>query len=475
MKTRLLTLIAALALVPGILAAQDAETGDDATEQTAPEPAQTSAAGGNSFGMAVAFGVNTFENENTGEIETYQLLAIRPELVLGPFGIGLDLAINYRFTGGNGDEFEVREEDWVPDSDTTFLELYLPKFRYIRYNEKGDPLFVRFGSFSDSTLGNGFIVNRYSNELYLPERRIFGANLDVDGQLFDFPFLGIETMVGNVAVWDVLAARLYTRPLAATGIPIVNSLQIGSTLAVDRDPFYHLKKDPASPYSDDYEDGPQLDAPDDTVSMWGVDMRLPLLSSEIISLATFADLVNQNGNYGGMVGAGGRLVGFLLYGAQIRALEDNFIPSYFDTTYDVRRAERFFTYEEDIPLSGGVGWLGRLGFSMLGDGIIFDTTLSGPFDPGADSGYPELQTSLIVAEGIVPGFTGLSLEGYYNKFDLRSWDDLVSAEDALIGARVNVRSGPAIITLRYDVVYDPFADGNDKWTVSSGLESSISF
>jgi hypothetical protein len=450
--------------------AADEETTGDGTGDTG-----TASGGSFGFGVGIALGVNSFQDPDTGEVETYQLLGLRPEFTIGRLGVGLDLPINYRFTGGDGDEFEVREEDWVPDGDRSFLEVYLPKFRYIRYGTEGDPLYARFGGFSTATLGSGFIMNSYSNELFLPDRRIFGGILEVDGALLGFPYLGVEAIAANVAAWDLFGGRVYFRPLVTTPIPILSSLQIGTTAVVDQDPFYHLKKDPLSPYSDDYEgtDPPALDVPGGDVAIWGIDLQQPILDLEAISLVLLGDVAFQEERRGGMGGFTGRIVNVILYGGQIRVVDDNFIPSYFDYSYDVRRQDRFAIYDEEINVPGGVGWLGRLGFAFFQDRFVFDTNVSGSFNPEPGS-YPELRSTLTLAEGLIPGFAGFSFQGSYTKFDLRKVGDLGDPENALIGTSFNIRSGPVTISLLYDLTYDPY-NPDDPWVVTSGLESTISF
>lgn len=426
------------------------------------------------FDMGLNFGVASFESydEDTGDttLETFQSVGMQPEISFGKFGIAFDLILNYRFSGGdNGDEFEIRPEDWIPDDEMTFLELYLPKFRYVRWGTKGEPLYARFGSFDDATLGNGFIVSNYSNELYLPDRRIFGGQLDLDGALFSFPFVGIETLVGNVASFDVLATRLYTRPLAATSLPILPGLQIGATVAMDRNPSYFYDRDPNI-----IDASAEVEA--DPVTIWGVDTRLPILSSNVFSLAAFGDLVFEDESMGGMIGAGGRLISIFMYGAQIRILGDDFIPSYFDRTYDRRRIDRYYTYlgeDSAYSIPGYAGWLTYIGLGILQDLMTFDIRLSGPFS--TDSGvYPELVSQLSVKEGVVPGFTGLSFDAYYNKFTITKFSDVWDPNNAIIGARVNVRQGPAVISLVYDLRYDPaVGSGEDPWTITSSLETTI--
>lgn len=425
-----------------------------------------------SFGADLAFGVVSFAGEDTGETITYQQVGLRPHMEIGRFGLGLDLTLNYRFTGGSGNEFEVREEDWVPSGEVNFLELYLPKIEYLRYGHKGDPLYAQFGTLRGATLGNGFIMDNYTNSLFRPGRPIFGGVLDVDGQLVGAPQVGVETVVANVAAWDVMGARLYTRPLVGTALPLLPGLQIGSTVVLDRDPFYHIRKNETPLYEAAFEDE-DISRPGDPVVVWGIDTRLPVLATDFISLALFGDLVWQEERLGGMVGTGGRLAGFLLYGAQIRLYQDNFIPTYFDGTYDRRRLERYLIYQEEVETEGTFGWLGRLGVSFWQDSLVFLTQMSGPFE--TDTGVrPELKSTLTLAEGTIPGFRGFSFDASYEKFNLRKPADLVSAEDAIIGARFNIRSGPVIVRLSYNLLYDPLAEG-DPWIVTSGLETAISF
>ncbi|MEX2444712.1 MAG: hypothetical protein WD492_13985 [Alkalispirochaeta sp.] len=447
------------------LYAQEGEDGQPASDE---EPSVEESGTSADFGVEAAFGVSSFTDSKTGTVETFQLLALRPEITLGRFGIGLDLPFNYRFTGGDDrDEFDVRQEDWVPDDDTSLLELYLPKFRYVRYGRKGDDIHVQLGNLPGASIGNGFIVSGYTNELFLPDRRITGAVFDFDRALAGERYFGMETMVSNLAAWDFMAGRLYVRPLAGTTMPLLPELQLGVTVATDRNPYYFAEKDPDSTF---YQDAPS----DESVLMWGLDVRQPILSGSAISLAAFGDLAFQEDRLGGMVGAGGRLLGFLIYGAQIRVTEDNFVPEYFDGTYDRRRIDRLNVYNGEEIVEGGAGWWTRIGFSMLDDALVFTSTVSGPFavDTGA---YPELRSQLAIAEGVVPGFAGLSAEAAYTKFNLRGWDDLVTAEDAIIGARISIRSGPVVVSMVYDLVYDPDSSGDDPWVVSSGLETAITF
>ncbi|MBN2049963.1 MAG: hypothetical protein JW760_05915, partial [Spirochaetales bacterium] len=218
-RNRMTTLIPAIFLLLSVfpLAAQvDTEEG--------PSP---------DFGLGLIIGAQTFLDESTGESVTYQKLALSPEFAIGKFGIALDLTLHYRFTGDQENNVEIRSEDWVPSEEMPFLDLYLPKFRYIRYGFKGEPLYVKLGAIDDATLGTGFIMGGYNNTLFRPEEPIFGMGFDLDGALFSFPYVGLETFVGNLTSWDVIGARLKGRPLIWSEIPVVKNLEIGLTVAGD--------------------------------------------------------------------------------------------------------------------------------------------------------------------------------------------------------------------------------------------------
>jgi len=192
----------------------------------------------------------------------------------------------------------------------------------------------------------------------------------------------------------------------------------------------------------------------------GLDFVQPILSNPIVSLAGFGDIVFQPNGTGGMLGVGGRLISFIPYAVQLRIMGDNFIPVYFDGTYDLYRAEKYMVSQGILNIPGYVGWMASTGFSLLDDKIILNIAMDGPFKApptGAitshsASEYPHLKGTFILAEGLLPGF---SVDAYYDKKYITSLSDLIDQEGALIGANINYKTGPAIITLAYEVRYNP--------------------
>jgi hypothetical protein len=420
----------------------------------AAQPGFTQAGGGGfDFGMGLGIGVATFADG------TWQSLSLTPDLALGKFGIGLNVKLNYRFTGGAGNEFEIRTADWVPTSFPSFLDIYLPKITYVRWDEKGAPLYIKLGSIDDGTLGNGFIMGGYANTLFVPDDRHFGLAFDLDGALFAFPYLGVETFAGDLAELDVLGARLFVRPLVWLGVPIIRDLQIGATYATDLKPYLY-----------DHPGDPQPGS----VAVYGVDTRLPILNLKALSLAAFADVATIEGvSYGGMVGFGGRLLSFLTYGAQLRVLGPDFIPMYFDATYDLFRGAKY-----DFVQAGGGGtettmaWYASLGASLFSDLIVLSIGVDAPFAMGPDASditqWPHLRAVFVLGDGLIKG---LSLDASYDKKLITSFASLVDPTEAVIQARLNYQIQVAIISfvykLRYDVTHVP------EWIVTSGIETSI--
>jgi hypothetical protein len=65
---------------------------------------------------------------------------------------------------------------------------------------------------------------------------------------------------------------------------------------------------------------------------------------------------------------------------------------------------------------------------------------------------------------------GITFDFSYDKAALAALSDLGSAKNTAIQAQLNFRTGPAIISFLYKIVWDP---GQSTWNVTSGLKSSI--
>jgi hypothetical protein len=201
-------------------------------------------------------------------------------------------------------------------------------------------------------------------------------------------------------------------------------------------------------------------------------------------MALFGDVAFQNeGRWGSAVGLGGKLVSFIPYTLQLRFLGPDFIPTYFDSSYDLFRAAKYYVLEQEPEGDAYAGWLARLGFSLLGDLLVFSVSADGSFAE-AESGsvnisdYPHIRGTFTLAEGLLAGF---SIDALYEKYLLGApesaggtgdfLEDLISPENAVIGAQINYKTGPAVLSLIYNLRYDP----DNGYLVTSSLMSSIRF
>jgi hypothetical protein len=425
------------------------------------------------FGAQIGLGTQTIDDT------VYQTLNLRPDLAFGDFGVGLDVEINFQFYEDVDSEFGFypRVEDWYIEGGTwqENLNLYLTKITYLRWAQKGAPLYAKFGLIEDGTLGNGFIMGNYNNGILRPQVRYQGLALDVDGSLFEFPYIGLETFVGNLVDFDVIGGRFFLRPLAGTEIPLFNAMQIGATAVVDRDPYLHTDEDvvPGDPGS--------------PVLVYGYDVRVPTLDIGVLTNVVFTDLAFiEDKSWGYMLGTGGSLLGFLTYGAQLRVLGPGFIPVYFDQTYDITRVLKHDVVKGGVPdTETYVGWFASLGTNIADDLLVFNASLEGPFGAlaqtlgtGGDNplAFPTLRSSLVFD----PKETGIpvALEASYNKSIIKTLEDLLNPTNALIQSKISYIAGLAEISLVYDVRYVPEemrAPGDSEWEITSKLETAINF
>jgi len=127
-------------------------------EEQAPEPKS-----GPGFGLGL--GSVTLDDQ------VYYQIALRPEINLGKFGIGLDI-VGYMDGQGN-----FRKDEWDEPSD------YLDKIFYLRYGQPQDPFFMRIGAMPVVQYGFGGLMNNYSNITEYPQVRRVG--FEMGGKISD--------------------------------------------------------------------------------------------------------------------------------------------------------------------------------------------------------------------------------------------------------------------------------------------------
>ncbi|MEI7905249.1 MAG: FecR family protein [Candidatus Firestonebacteria bacterium] len=297
-----------------------------ATETPKVEPAKGPEAGGNFGGTFGAVSVNG---------KTYYMMSMLYEFTLGKFGAGFDLRLLWNDDG-------IKQDDW--DNWQHSLE---NMFRYVRYGQRGDDLYIKLGVISESTLGHGFIVRRYCNVGIDIYTRKFGSEFDLN-----FGPFGFESVTNNVA-WE----RFYAGRVFLNIIP--GFLQAGVTGAYD-----------AEPAKDKFVSAGGVVTPMPSVSpitVYGADIGLSLLKSDLLSALLYADYgkIKDHGEGIAAPGIAGKLAIFD-YRMEYRVMDTDFIAGLFDYIYEEKRP---VNWSDPLLAPGGAkkkGVFGALSTNLFG-------------------------------------------------------------------------------------------------------------
>jgi len=396
------------------------------------------------FDLDLNMGVEFNRDTSTEENLTALGLSLKPDISVGKWGFGLIGTLNFALSLDSEEEkIRFMKEDWVPEfaPDADFLAktktlagMYIPIFRYVRYGWKGEPLYAQFGTIDSITLGTGVFVDQYRNTELYQHKRISGAVLDMDGRLFSFPYVGFESFVSNIVEFDVMGARVYSRPLSFLDVPVVKDIQIGGSFISDTKPAA-LDDVMAGIYSDysGFTDPEDIQS----ASMYGADVIIPLAPFTLFSMDLFGDLAYQLPRTGAeneetasavRAGARGRIGGLVNYSAALTAPKNGYIPNYFDSSYD---AERKVKYDNDGLFDDKYYLNASAGFDLFDENLVFDLRIGSEVnkeDFSLIDGTPNMEAYFRLGEDIMPFFY---FDAYYRKTALSSADFSSFVNDVL--------------------------------------------
>ncbi|MEJ5272587.1 MAG: hypothetical protein WH035_00515 [Spirochaetota bacterium] len=399
----------------------------------------------NGFNFGLNLGLGTIVYNGS----TYQTLSLKPDLAFGKFGIGLDIFLMF------DQDFNIVPDNW--DSFTDWMN----KILYIRYGLKGEQLYAQIGMFKNVTLGHGLIMYSYTNMLYFPEIRKLGFELDLDGAIFNFPYLGFESFIDNLLDPDIMAFRLYSRPLMFLDIPIISAMKVGVSYAIDTDPMetktddMNLADNPASTSS---------------VGIFGVDIEFPLLQKDLAFIYLYGDWASISGKGSGAeIGLNSYLLKLFYIGLAIDMFGDKFSGQYFDILYENYEV-RNNKYQLLDSITATTSW--RAFASLLIGQEIFSLyfEMRGDFSPNPVTliGILKLDKSVLKI---------ISISGMFIRSGITSFSDLFNWQGTallnsylMLNVTLNV-GDTSSITLVYQVTWD--ADGNP--IASTQLQTGLSF
>lgn len=394
------------------------------------------------FGLGLSIGMETVNGTN------YTVYSLQPDLDLGMFGIGLDLKLAF------DSDYALRGSDYQTWED------YLAIIKYVRYGNKGvAPVYAKIGCIDDFSLGHGLIMNRYSNMLNYPADRVLGIAFDLD-----FDNFGLESMVRSMN-FDVFGGRIFFRPLINTSIPIVKTLEIGGTFAMDAFPTILTTTNEAS----------VARAADTNVMVYGLDVGMTVLDNLMVSMLAYADVVaiDQKG-VGAALGAAGSVISWIPYRLEARYNEDQFDFTYFDSFYDATRSTKYDAL--DNITNGYFGWLFSSGISILpnedGEATVgFDITIEDSFN---DTTQPELLCTIYATKDLLQIF---DLAFTWSKMDIASFSDVFQyeAENSILQLDLNYWvSEDMSISMSYQRTF-AYEDGVLVPDTQTSINTSVSF
>ena len=338
------------------------------------------------FSMGLGIGSATLD----GVI--YNQIALRPEIYIAKIGIGLDLAV-YMDNDGN-----IRKDEWDIDNDPSLL---LDKILYVRYAERTDPIWIKYGSIESLTLGYGGIMNNYSNMMQYPSVRRVGV-----GTGFNYKQVSGELFLSNLK--DISRGGTVTGLRIQYTISDEIPISLGFNYITDGNMFSSLKDKDNDTYPDVFDDFPDdstiwndtdgdgwpdpgqgtgvpdslidIDADGDNITDsqesnadielkstpfslkdnkakttgFSFDVGYPILESNVISITLFAEYNKLNfqsaissdssfvrkersGTGITIPGLRSKILSFLNLSLEYRTINNAYLPQFFDQAYDINR------------------------------------------------------------------------------------------------------------------------------------------
>lgn len=255
--------------------------------------------------------------------QSYYAISLYPDLRFGKIGIGLGINLLYNTSTG-----DIRSQDWDESYDWARI------IRYLRYGRRGEDFYTRIGALDIETLGHGFIMNFYNNQVDYDERKL-GLTLNIDFRKF-----GFESISNNLGRMEVIGGRAYVRPFHDHAVPILRNFAIGGTYLTDVDPDVNRDTD-------------------DNVSIWGFDIEVPIIKADAFNTMLYADHA-QIQDFGSGQALGLKLDFHALFDYlragitfERRFLGPEFIPNYFGPFYEVMRYSTMGELVEFYESQGG--------------------------------------------------------------------------------------------------------------------------
>jgi len=167
--------------------------------------------------------VSSGKSGNTGSIGTvtlngqvYNKLSIRPEIPIGKLGVGLDIYLYFNDEGMYWDS-------WDFSNGSSAYKTIIDKIYYLSWGGPGDNLYFMVGALPSVTLGQGILVNNYSNIMEYPQVRQVGLNLQAKIGGFGIELIHSNFKSTNPGIMGLRGSRAIL-PKLSLGVSFVTDL-----------------------------------------------------------------------------------------------------------------------------------------------------------------------------------------------------------------------------------------------------------
>jgi hypothetical protein len=291
-------------------------------------------------------------------------------------------------------------------------------------------LYFRLGELAGTSIGNGTIVDRYYNTVDIDHYRT-GLRVDYDAGAW-----GIQTMASSLTSAEVFALRPYFRPLLASGIPLVRTLTIAATVAMDVAAPDTIDVDPVTkkPLSDSKNN---LKAQLKPAWVAGVGANLEVFRNPLIEVIPFTDLNSFEAR--GMGSLGWHLGTFINLHPirdvldvdtrwEYRRFGGHYQPGYFSTLYEVEK----FSFLDGGPKAAFLRSAARDGISVNGFyGSLDVNVLRTIRITGIAEKYDQDKGGNVMLRLLLPYIANLQFSAYYTKRGFGKFVDAFDPDGAM--------------------------------------------
>jgi hypothetical protein len=255
-----------------------------------------------------------------------------------------------------------RQQDWDEASD------FAKVIQRLQYGSKEQRFFLDINRFSAHNLGHGLIMKRYDANLNLNTSRV-GVQLDAFSD-----YIGFESMLNDITNPNLVGALVFIKPLSlvdrssyllrsfSLGVSVVTDLRAPVRNALDRDDFDNDGRRETELQVDQKTFQP--DSLTSFVTGYGIDVELKLVDKREFDYKTYVDIsslraglptgdpisieedivgsrevISSGWAWGHLIRSnlGIDPIHALRIRLEYRNFDPNYLPSYFDSLYEIQR------------------------------------------------------------------------------------------------------------------------------------------